>query len=532
MPREEEEIDEGREGHAVAGDGITENESAEAPAEDRAEKPAAPDAQNDAVEERKDERQARRTDAVEETVRAAHENEPRELPDDRPCEERREGQHLRVVREDAEQAFRHAQQEGREYTVEAQREKPAVGDDLPDAVRLAGPEVLPDHARHRHHDALRHFRHEVVELHADAEDGRGGDADAVHESDDVEHADVDRGEPDDERKTQPQHGGEDPLPDAETFAAEVEAEFVAVPVEVGRRVGETDGLSEDRRQRRAEASPSESRDEQKVEEDVRHARDGDENERMPRVAHAAQYGRYHVVSVREDESRAANDEVGHRAAVRLPGHLEQIEDRAGEDDAERRHAETDQREKREERPDRIVEILLPALAQELGDIDLSARREPEADHREERADAVGVRDGGKPVLPHDLAHDEQVHRRVQHLQCVRQHERNRKPHERTPDGARREIPDESIRGHAGDSSRVDRNPRILPKSCRPVFRRAFCGPRLSGRIFSACGPRRPFPGGRPAPGQVRGPRWPCSPSARSAGTGSRPSFAGSRGTCP
>ena len=87
-------------------------------------------------------------------------------------------------------------------------------------------------------------------------------------------------------------------------------------------------------------------------------------------------------------------------------------------------------EKGEKRPNRLIEIPVASLPDQLGNVHLSGGRKAECQKRLEHKHPSGVGDGRQPDLSDVAPDDQHVDDGIQDLQSVRKHERERKENKR------------------------------------------------------------------------------------------------------
>ena len=215
----------------------------------------------------------------------------------------------RVIGEDAEQCLAKQQIGGNADSGQGKREDPRPVDGVDGPLLLPRRDILADHGQGGVLDALRDLVDNVIDADAHAEGRRGHHADIVDEGVDVQHREVDKARLDG-------HGGtqrEDHLGIAhlrlEVLLCKVEAElgFSAVEEENGEDEGHR--LSDDGGPCSARHFPFEDAREQDIQHQVDGRGDADEQEWAAGVTHTPQHGRDHIVARREEQSRAADDEI-------------------------------------------------------------------------------------------------------------------------------------------------------------------------------------------------------------------------------
>ena len=121
-----------------------------------------------------------------------------------------------------------------------------------------------------------------------------------------------------------------------------------------------------------------------------------------------------------------------------------MQDLPREHHADGRHDDSRAEQQREQRPDGHAEPLALPVADHLRQHDLPplARTRAQHDHQIERL--AGHRHGRQTVLPDIMPHDHHIDDRIQDLQRVRRHERQREQYQMPQQRPGREIMDQLL----------------------------------------------------------------------------------------
>ena len=352
-------------------------------------------------------------------------------------DDRRQFQDLFIVGEDAVELPREEQLRQSEEQEEPAADRPCVIDSAPDAADVSRADILAHDRRDRHHDPLRDFIGEFIQPQSDPVGGRGRRPQRIDQRSHEQHGNIDRGKADGKGDAEFDQRLQHDRIDFERCRPEIEIEPFLIAVKIRQRQQERRRLAQDRCESRTGHAPAEAAHEHQVQHHIHQRRHHDEFEWPHRIADAAQDRRDHVVSVNENQSAPADQQI-------MPGPLkcvfrcfQQMQKRFGEKDRQRGKKDPRRQDDGELCADRLPQPLPFPPTDQLGDQHLSARGESHPDHGQEKDRLAGGHHAGNAVTADEFAHDQHVRHRVQHLQPVRKHERQGKqehPPEQRPRG--------------------------------------------------------------------------------------------------
>ena len=389
-----------------------------------------------------------------------------------------------IRREYTEEPFRTEQRDQREDTGGNGDNPERMADDFRNALCFFRAQGLGDHCAAGGGNRLGDHADHGFQLPGDAGDGDLLDmvpAEIIDIGIDEQHGEGDCRGLDDHGDAQGQQGADHGSADPEMGRPEIKMDLIPVAVEQRQGEEETGGLADDRRQGGAAGTQPHRADEQQVQDQVQHGGDGDEHERMLRVAHAAQDGGNEVVSVNEQGTVNAGDGI-------LPGIFQDGIRRIqpGQDiligEQEDDHDDHGQGGKqREERTHHFPDQVAPVFTDVAGDQDLSCVGETHGDKGDEHHHLAADGNGGKAFRTDHLANDDHVHHVVDHLEQAGEEQGHGKTEQRSRNAAGRQVADQFFSlAHlpAPQKVRTKQSPGLL---YRPGFQLSTTG--AEGDLF-------------------------------------------------